>query len=250
MTDGMTTAAGTLAANNQLHLLAVFNGGGRPARLIMDYKDAVFPHGNTPLCEVMNRYGSDKGDGWHTYTPLYHWMLTMRRSTTRRVLEVGIGSPATMSRPGYLTGASLRGWRDYFPSATVCGADIDRDVVRHVNESLPRVMAYTVDQGSRHSLAWMWKRICRDQGEQPFDFIVDDGRHDYEANANTLVESWPMVAHTYGLYVVEDVRLVPGIVDRWRALLANLKNLRGVLVRLPDGSTTENDNCLLILDRT
>lgn len=238
-----------IPSNNQIHLLAVFNGGGRPGRFVMDYKDAIAPLGHTPLCEAMSRYGSDKGDGWHTYTPLYHFILQHRRDVTRRVLEIGIGSPRTMSNPGYMTGASIRGWVDYFPGAVICAGDIDKEAVDAVNTAVNGASAYTVDQKSTHSLVWLWKRIIRDHGEQPFDLIVDDGCHAFPENANTLVESWHMLQPKTGLYVVEDIRLDPGIVDRWRSLLTTLKDLRGVLVRLPDGTTTENDNCLLILER-
>lgn len=227
-----------------MKLLAVINGGGRPGQAFLGFRDAIQPLGATSLCQVMNRHGSDKGSGWHTYTPFYDWILNPRRHGVRRVLEVGIGSPRTMSGE-YRTGASLRAWRDYFPNAVICGADVDKQAVEEMVLQ-PRIHAYQCDQRSTHSVEWLWKRIVRDHTEQPFDLIVDDGDHTFESGITLLDRSWPMLG---GYYVVEDIRLDLGVIDKWKAALAVMKNLRGVLFEMPDATTTENDNCLLVLER-
>jgi hypothetical protein len=49
------------------------------------------------------------------------------------------------------------------------------------------------------------------------------------------------------LYVVEDVK--PKDVDQWRVALSHHKALRGVLVQLDGATTTEDDNCLVVLER-
>ena len=69
----------------------------------------------TRLCELAEKYGSDKTPSiFHGYTPFYDELLKDR--DVKRVLEIGIGNVACMNHvKDYKPGASLRMWRDYFP---------------------------------------------------------------------------------------------------------------------------------------
>jgi hypothetical protein len=92
------------------------------------------------LCEF---YGSDKGETeatshsfpWpnHSYADYYSSLFSHCRLTPTKVFECGIGTnnPNLASSMGVngKPGASLRAWRDYFPHATIYGADIDRDIL-------------------------------------------------------------------------------------------------------------------------
>ena len=58
------------------------------------------------LCEIMNRNLSDKGNGWHNYTKLYHELFKHRRHEKLNILEIGIGS-IDPSIPSNMTGGEL-----------------------------------------------------------------------------------------------------------------------------------------------
>src|SRR5579872_2211225 len=67
----------------------------------------------SPLCQIMQRAGSDKGLGRHNYTCLYHALFAGYPSEPLHVFELGVGStnqqlPANMG-PSGVPGASLRG---------------------------------------------------------------------------------------------------------------------------------------------
>ena len=99
----------------------------------------------------------------HTYADYYHSLFSHCRSTVKNVFECGIGTnnpdvPSSMGIHGK-PGASLRVWyslfcttngllqRDYFPNATVYGADVDANVLFeeeriktfHVNKLDPNI---------------------------------------------------------------------------------------------------------------
>jgi hypothetical protein len=93
-------------------------------------------------------------------------------------------------------GASLRVWRDYFPNATIYGADIDKDVLFEE----PRIKTYYLDQLDPESISDMWKQV----GVRDFDFILDDGLHTFEAGSTLFSNSISMLAK-HGIYVIEDV---------------------------------------------
>ena len=89
---------------------------------------------STPQSELLNvlfeRNGSDKSTT-HDYHLLYGLTLAMPAKTSN-ILEIGIGSNnlkivSNMGEQG-TPGASLYAWRDYFPSAFIFGAGVDRDI--------------------------------------------------------------------------------------------------------------------------
>jgi len=120
----------------------------------------TIPGAPTELCTIMTDAGSDKGSGWHNYTILYHFLFHERRNAVRSLFEVGIGTnfadmPSNMGGNG-IPGASLRGWRDYFPEAQIVGADADRRVLF----SEERITTYYVDQLDGEAIDALWEG-CR-----------------------------------------------------------------------------------------
>jgi hypothetical protein len=149
------------------------------------------------LCELAQKYGSDKCPSiFHGYTPFYDELL--RGRDVKRVLEIGIGSKATMPFvKDYEPGASLRMWLEYFPKAEVVGVDNDYAVL------IPpggRLTTYHCDQGSGESLLDFATNI----GGQ-FDLIIDDGSHIVEHQALTANTLIPKLVAPNGLYVIEDI---------------------------------------------
>jgi hypothetical protein len=150
--------------------------------------------GLTELCRLAHYYGTDKAG---FYTPFYDLLFRDRREKIYKVLEIGIGTVKAMSHvAGYKPGASLRMWRDYFPSAEIHGLDI---------ELLPmadtRIITWRCDQSSSEELEAILPRLA---GGGKFDFIVDDGSHNTDDQLLTFRILSPLL-DSRGLYVIEDV---------------------------------------------
>ncbi len=157
----------------------------------------------TPLCELALKYKTDKvPEVFHSYTPYYHELLKDRRERVKRVLEIGIGYPETMkwgNAEGYVTGASLYMWRDYFPNAEIYALDNRCDIL--VNEN--HIHSFLCDQSNENLLIALSEDFKR-TGLDKFDLIIDDGSHRPEDQALTARILAPLLADD-GLYIIEDV---------------------------------------------
>lgn len=168
----------------------------------------------TKLCEIAGTYHTDKVP-W--YTPFYSLLFESRRYAYRRILEVGIGTKESMSHlPGYLPGASLFMWRDYFPNAEIWGVDIEPSVL----VSAPGIHSLHFD--SRDG------RLPVDLPES-FDLIVDDGSHKPDVQWSTFLNLFPLVKDN-GLYIIEDA-------EDWRDLSERLEGYSHQIVLLPHSGT-------------
>ncbi len=180
----------------------------------------------TELCQIMTRQGSDKGNGWHNYTRFYSKLFAPFRQAAFDLFELGIGTnnmdvPSSMGVKG-VPGASLRGWREFFPFARIHGGDIDERILF----SEERISTYHVDQRDAASIAALWKRVP----VQDFRVIIDDGLHEFEANRTFLFRSLAKV-RPGGYFIIEDLGL-----DE-----ANLNKFGGLLAE------TERDACLIAM---
>jgi hypothetical protein len=165
---------------------------------------------STALAELCDLYGSDKGTAgspavtfpWksHEYCDVYTELFEAKRTEIRSVFECGIGTnnPAlagNMTREGR-PGASLRVWRDYFPNASVIGADIDEDTLFTDD----RITTLRLDQCDPESILAVWSFI----GPEKVDIMIDDGLHRYHAGRCLFENSVDYLADD-GIYVIEDV---------------------------------------------
>jgi hypothetical protein len=104
---------------------------------------SAYTSNDTVVGHLCDQNGTDKGTNgineypyvWapHRYSDFYDVLFRYRRSEIKRVFECGIGTgnlaiSANMGQ-GARPGASLRVWRDYFPSALIYGADIDSEIL-------------------------------------------------------------------------------------------------------------------------
>lgn len=141
------------------------------------------------------------------YQDVYGRVLSHLRSSSPRVLEVGIGvndpnAPSGM-QAGHRPGASLVGWANYFPGSQVHGADIDRRVLFDTE----LYSTHWVDQRDPASL----QALAEEVGA-PLDLVVDDGLHTAEANALTASALLPYLS-PQGVLVIEDI--LPEYDDLW-----------------------------------
>lgn len=178
----------------------------------LDYKFVVYHKKNERdlVSQLCDKYGSDKGGiktsgqsyPWplHTYADFYSRLFSHCRQSVKKVFECGLGTnnPDLVSSMGAhgKPGASLRVWRDYFPNATVYGADIDRDILFEED----RIRTFYIDQLDPTAIAAFWQRV----GIGDFDFMLDDGLHTFEAGSCLFEHSVSRLAQD-GVYIIEDV---------------------------------------------
>ena len=125
------------------------------------------------------------------------------------MLELGLGTnnPDVLSNMGVFgaPGASLRGWRDLFPQASVYGADIDRRILFEED----RIKTFYCDQLDKSSIRALWSQPALRDGA---DIIIEDGLHTFEANISFLEASLDHL-RPGGIYVVEDIGWED--IERW-----------------------------------
>jgi hypothetical protein len=86
-------------------------------------------------------------------------------------------------------------WTDYFPNATIHGADIDPSC-RDCESYSERIKFHLVDQGNVSNLQSLAEF-------SPFDLIVDDGNHWWREQIVSFLTLFPLLKKG-GIYIVED----------------------------------------------
>jgi hypothetical protein len=200
------------------------------------------------LSQLSEKYGSDKGSTipgasynnlwtYHTYTDFYSIIFSHFRFSINSIFECGLGTndesfKSNMTSNG-TPGASLRMWKEYFPNASVYGADIDEKAL--FNED--RIQTYWLDQTSKKSIDELWNKV-----DVSFDIFIDDGLHEYDANI-TLYESSIHKVRSGGLYIIEDI--VDADLPRYKSYFNN-KDVYFESVVL-SGPNTPIQNILLVI---
>jgi len=135
----------------------------------------------TPLCEIGTKYGTDKAPWCWGYTKVYaEWVP----KETRVVLELGV-----------LSGASLRMWRDYLPSAMVYGIDNDANCMV---TGEPRIETFCFNAYDLRELMETLEKIG------PIELFIDDALHDPRVQIPMLLAVWPHL-RSGGVYAIEDI---------------------------------------------
>lgn len=142
----------------------------------------------TELCEIMAKYGSDKSPFTkmkrqpHNYTEFYSLIFEGERDYITSLLEIGV-----------YQGASLRGWKEYFPKAQIFG--IDHKIERTIEED--RIQCLVADQTDEDA-------INEFLGDRKFDVIIDDGCHQLDKIIETFEILFPRIEE--GVYIIEDCK--------------------------------------------
>ena len=203
----------------------------------------------TELCRLMEKWGSDKGREnitmWkHNYTVVYTKLFAGLRDKPIRIFELGLGTnnvylASTMAGNG-VPGASLRAWEEYFPSAAVFGADIDRDILFAEG----RIKTYFCDQTSPDAIRTLWSEGDLSEG---FDIIVEDGLHTFDANV-CFFENSVHKLRAGGIYIIEDITR-PDLSRFEEKLVAWRRQFPGFTFELIDIPCTVNqyDNIILVI---
>jgi len=155
----------------------------------------------TPLCDIMTKCHSDKGS-YHNYTIIYYDYFNVISNNNLNIFELGLGTnytdiPSSMG-PNGRPGASLYGWKEFFPNSNIYGADIDKRIL--FNDD--RIKTYFCDQTNKQSVNNLWNNI--DLVNLEFDIILDDGLHEFNANL-TFFENSFFKLKKGGKYIIEDL---------------------------------------------
>lgn len=149
------------------------------------------------LSQSLVQHGSDKSTGKHYH--MVYSSLFEDPSLVESVLEVGLGSnnPHVVSNMGPcgIPGASLRAFRDFFTTAHIYGADIDRQIL--FQES--RISTFYVDQLEENTLHDLDKYL-----PEKIDLLIDDGLHSPASNLITFFYFSHKVS-VGGWIVIEDI---------------------------------------------
>lgn len=156
----------------------------------------------TDLCKIMTDFGSDKGRGHHNYTIYYDKLFNGMREKELLIFELGLGTNNTdvlsnMGKDG-IPGASLRGWKEYFPNSIIYGADIDKRILFEED----RIKTFYCDQTNKTSIDDMWNNEYLKNIN--FDIIIEDGLHEFYANLIFLENSIHKLK-SGGYYICEDL---------------------------------------------
>jgi hypothetical protein len=195
----------------------------------------------------MNKNLSDKGNGHHNYTKLYHSLFNKRRLEPLNILEIGIGSvnpqiPSNMTGGDlgliYKPGASMRGWLDYFPNAKLYACDIDKDIINFDNT---RITGFYMDQTNEIQVKQLVEGgILKDV---KFDIIIDDGLHYFPVNYNVMKILLPLV-NKDGYYIIEDI--INTDYDPRLVNPSDLENTQYQYVTLPNPHNMVDNNLFIV----
>ena len=190
-------------------------------RRLASYKSDLFNSGfyfsfakndNAQINKLCDLYGTDKGESkkdnhpyqWksHNYADLYEMLFRCRRKNVQLLIECGLGTnninlESSMGIDGK-PGASLRMWRDFFPSARIIGVDIDKEILFKEE----RIETFYCDQLKKKSI----ENFANESNilENSADVILDDGLHTFKAGVS-FFEGMIKFLNEDGIYIIEDV---------------------------------------------
>ena len=180
---------------------------------------------NTPLCEIMGRCKSDKGhlninESWHNYTTFYYSIFKELQFKKLRIFELGLGTnntsiPSNMGADGK-PGASVYGWKEFFPNSEIFGADIDKNILFN---NVERIQTFYCDQTCPDSINKLWSELPL---EENFDIIIEDGLHTLKANI-CFFENSIQKLKPNGYYIIEDIhysneKKITNKIKEWSAI--------------------------------
>lgn len=148
------------------------------------YQELSAAYGDPNSGEQVHAF-SDKGNP-HTYIEFYQSQFEPKQSRAR-ILEIGIK-----------TGGSLLLWSRYFETSRVVGVDLAD------TWSAQRPFQSELESAANVELIWNQDSTLPFELEGNFDFVIDDGAHDWETQWRTFENCWHLVAPG-GTYYIEDV---------------------------------------------
>ena len=156
--------------------------------------------------ELADRFNTDKNrhiGNRHAYARVYDRLLSSRRLSMRRLMEIGLCRPFGEGSQTETPSVAL--WQSYFPFVQVTGVDLT-DFSALNNEGFK---SFVCDQSKVEDL----RRVAAELESGSFDVIIDDGSHASHDEQLTLRELFPLLADG-GWYFIEDLDWQPPGEDR------------------------------------
>ena len=155
------------------------------------------------LTEIGRKFGTDKVD--HNFTAFYDGLFECLRGDTFNLLEIGV-----------FFGSSIRMWNEYFPNATIYGADAFEGIQGNGNNfadpkkyydewkaNKPKnVELIKLDQSSKLEMQ-KFVDYCKSRKLQ-FKIIIDDGSHLMFDQQITFFYLWDLLEDG-GMFIIEDI---------------------------------------------
>ena len=178
----------------------------------------------TELCELAEKYGSDKCPKInHSYTPYYYELFSPIRNKVKKVLEIGIGDDVYRNRLkefNPILGGSLKMWKDFFPNAQIYGVDIDPKTMF----TAERIETIICDQADPEALKELIKKI----GD--VDIVIDDGSHQPQHQVISCRTLMPLLPKDV-IYIIEDVKQKGYVMHQLRAYNCSVPTIEPTKVR-------------------
>lgn len=181
-----------------IHLWTARNAavaGERAASLISLLSDPL--QGFPSLTSLADRFNTDKNrhtGNRHCYARIYDRLLSNRRFSLRRLMEIGL------SRWNQTETPSVSLWQTYFPFCHVTGLDVaDFSALNG-----KRFSSIVCDQSNPDQV----RAVAAQCEPGSFDIIIDDGSHASFDQQLTLREFFPLLADG-GWYFIEDLDWQP-----------------------------------------
>ena len=127
--------------------------------------------------DIFDRHDCDKGYR-HGYEQVYEPIFEPIRNDEIRILEIGV-----------FAGASINAWLEYFPNAKIVGVDTFGRIPKKEIKLIDPSRVELIQSDSR-----------KVQFTDRFDFIIDDGSHRFDIQADTFAN---LIEYTE-LYFIED----------------------------------------------
>jgi len=140
------------------------------------------------LVDLIDNSRTDKNTT-HSYLDLYETLLSPKKTTAKKVLEIGIDR-----------GGSIKLWSDYFDNATIYGFDIIHinNVWSELKHQTNIVLCTSTDAYGDGFFDTLLKKKLK------FDVMIDDGPHTLESMKHFIIKYSQLLAED-GILIIEDV---------------------------------------------
>jgi hypothetical protein len=173
------------------------------------------PLGSFPsLTHLADRFATDKNritGNRHGYARIYDRLLSGRRFTLRRLMELKASENSAERRTASIPSVDM--WHAYFPFCHVIG--VDRADLSHLDSE--RFTGITCDPSKREDLSALLTRF----GPGSMEMIIDDASHASFAQQLALRELFPLLADG-GWYFIEDLDWQPPGEERGKIALTKM----------------------------
>lgn len=150
---------------------------------------------DTELCRIMQEAGSDAAGPYHNYTKLYSTIFEPVRNAPLRILEIGLEPNPDISGSTFAEG--VRGWRRYFPNATIVGVDPSAEWIVPVEG----VSTYAYDWNDPSGITSIFDH---EDTREPFDILIYDGPGN-PADKAIYFQVFAEHVREGGVIIVEDI---------------------------------------------